>query len=76
LHYTVIVAMVAVRMVKVTSYQIVGVITVRNRFVAAIGPVFVAVLMPSAFVVRSTRRRVLPAYSDLMLISVITVRMM
>jgi len=68
--------MVAVRMVEVAFDQVIGVIAMRNCLVAAIGAVFVAVLMPSAFVVRGTRCRVLPAHSDLVLINVITVRMM
>ena len=51
-------------------------IPVRNGFVPAISPVFVAILMRSAFVVRSTRCRVLPTHTDFVFINVITVRMM
>jgi hypothetical protein len=67
--------MIPVHMVEVTFHQIVGVVAVRNRLVSAIGPMFVALLVPAAIVVRGTRCRVLPAYADFMLVKMVTVGM-
>ena len=68
--------MIAVHMMEVTTYQIVGMVAVRNRLVSTVGPVLVALLVSSAIVVRSTRRRVLPAYADLMLVDMVAVHVM
>ena len=47
-----VVAVVAVRVVKMVGYSIVYMIAVRHRFVAASGPVDMARVVPTAAVVR------------------------
>ena len=66
--------MITMRMVEMTFHQVVRVVTVRNRFVSAIWPMFVVLVMRSAIVVRGTRCWVLPTYADLMLVNMVTVR--
>ena len=68
-----IITVITVRMVEVAFNQVVGVVAVRNSLVSASRPVFVALFMSAAIVVRGTRCRVLPAYADLMLVNVIAV---
>jgi hypothetical protein len=67
--------MITMRMVEVTLHQVVRMVAVRNRFVSATGPVFVAFFVRSAIVVRGTRCRVFPAYADLVLVNMVTMRM-
>jgi hypothetical protein len=55
----VVVAVVAVRMVKMARDPIVHMIAVRHRFVATTGAVDVAGLVPTAAVVRGAAVRVL-----------------
>ena len=69
-----IVAMITMRMVEMTFHQVVRVVTVRNRFVSAIWPMFVVLVMRSAIVVRGTRCWALPTHSDLVLVNMVTVR--
>jgi hypothetical protein len=74
-HYPVIVAMIAMRMVEVAFHHVVGMAAVWNRFVSATGPVFVAVLVSAAIVIRGARFRVLPAHVDLVLVDVVAMWM-
>jgi hypothetical protein len=50
----VVVAVVAVRVVKVAGHSVVHMIAVRHRFVATSGPVDMAGLVPTAAVIRGT----------------------
>jgi hypothetical protein len=68
--------MVAVWMVKVTFHEVICVVAVRNRFVSTIGPMFVSRLMGFAVVIRGTRRRILRAYADLVLVNMALVLVM
>jgi hypothetical protein len=58
LHLAVVVAVVAVRVVQVAVDQVVGVVAVRHRFVAAAGTVAVALVVTAAGVLRGAIGRV------------------
>lgn len=58
LHLTVVVAVIAVRMVQVSVYQVVGVIAVRNSRVAAIRPVLMGFLVTATAMVWRASGRV------------------
>jgi hypothetical protein len=62
LNLTVVVAMVAVRMVQVALYQIIDVVAVRNRLVATTRAMFVRLLMAAAGMVRCTARGIRPVH--------------
>ena len=66
--------MVTVRMMEVTFHQEVRVVAVRNRFVSAIGTVFVGLLVRAAIVVRGTRCRVFSTHGDSVLVNMTSVR--
>ena len=66
--------MVTVRMVQMTFHQIVRVVSVGHCFVSTVGPVFMALLVASAIMVRGTRRRVFPAHADLVFVNIVDVR--
>ncbi len=51
-HRPMIVAMIAVRMVQVAVHEIIDVITVRHRFMAAVGAMHVVLRVPLALVLR------------------------
>jgi hypothetical protein len=70
----VIVAVVAVRVVKMASDAIIHVVAVRHRLVAAAGPVYMACRVPTAAMVRSAAGRVLARHLDHMLVDMIFVR--
>ncbi|WP_174923297.1 MULTISPECIES: hypothetical protein [Burkholderia] len=72
-HRPVIVAMIAMRMMKVSVDQIVDVIAMRYRFVPATGPMDVTCLVATA--ARRTPVRVLRADLDPVFVDVIAVRM-
>ena len=57
-----------------TSHQIVRVVAVRNCFVSTVGPVFVALFVGSAVMVRCARSRVLTIDADLVLVNVVAMR--
>jgi hypothetical protein len=71
----VIVAVVAVRMVKMAGDAIIHMVAVRHRLVAAAGAVHMTRLMPTATMVGSAAVRVLARYIDHMLVDMILVRM-
>jgi hypothetical protein len=48
LDFTVIVAVVAVRMVQVATHEVIDVVAVRHRFMAAVGPVTMCLLVSGA----------------------------
>ncbi len=50
LYYTVMVAVTFVLVMKVTVYQIISVIAMRNGFVTTVVPMYVTVIMPRAIV--------------------------
>ena len=58
LDATVVVAVVAVRMVKMIVHQVINVVAVRNRLMAAVRAVLVTLLVRSTFMVRRAGRRV------------------
>ncbi len=58
LHGSVVIAMVAVRMVEVAIHQVIRVVSMRNLLVPAIGAVDRARLVPAAVVARGTHGRV------------------
>ena len=66
--------MITVRMVEMTFHQVIRVVSVGHCFVSTIGPVFMALLVASAIMVRGTRRRVFPAHSDLVFVNMVAVR--
>jgi hypothetical protein len=57
----VVVAVIAMRMMQVAFHQIIGVIAVRDRFVAAAGAVAMFFVVASAIVARSTCRGICSA---------------
>ena len=67
--------MPAMGMVQVPGHQIIDVVTVRHRFVAAMRAMLVARLMPPAFVARRTIVRVRPADPNRVLIVVVIMMM-
>ena len=69
-----IVTVIAVCMVEVTFHQVIGMVAVRNRFVSAIGPVFVSFLVSFAIVVRGTRCLVFSTYGDSVLVNMTSMR--
>jgi hypothetical protein len=71
-----VVAVISVRMVQMTSDQVVDVITVRNRLVATIGAVLVSSAMLPAVVLRGAAFGVDVADLENVLVDVITVRVM
>lgn len=71
-----IVAVVAVRMVKVPGDAIIHVVAVRYRFMAAARAMHVAGLMPTAAVVGGAALRVLARHLDHMLVDMTFVRVM
>jgi hypothetical protein len=64
LHRTVVVTVVAVRMMQVAIDQVVNVITVRDRFVAAVGAMNVTGIMLATVVRRGAIRRVSRTHRD------------
>jgi hypothetical protein len=70
------IAMVAVRMVKVPGHEVIDVIAVRDRFVAAIGSVPMAVRVGRARMGRGALGRVCPVDRDGMFVEMVPVRMM
>jgi hypothetical protein len=66
LDFAVIVAMVAVRMVQVTTDEVVGMVAVRNRLMATIGAVFVVAGMLAAVVIRSAASGIFAVHGDRM----------
>lgn len=72
-HRAMVVAVITVRMMKVTIHQVVRVVTVRHRFVPAAGPVPVTSVVTAAVVFRRALFRVLRSHSQRVLIHVITV---
>lgn len=66
--------MVTVRMVQMTVHQVVGVISVRHRLVSTIGTVFMALVVASAIMLRSTPRWVFSAHADLVFVNMVTMR--
>jgi hypothetical protein len=71
-----IVAMISVRMMQMAIDQIVDVITMRHRFVAASGPMDVVSLMPRASMLRRARIRIDRRNLDDMLVDVTSVHVM
>jgi hypothetical protein len=74
LHRAVVVAMISMRVVKVTVHYVVYVIAVGNRFVSTTIPVLVALFVASAIVVWGARCWVFASYVDLVFIDVTIVR--
>jgi hypothetical protein len=72
----VIVAVVAVRMVEVAGDQVISVVAVRDRFVAAIRTMGVIRAVPRAVVVRGAVVRVCRAHPYEVLVDVVLVRVM
>ena len=72
----VIVAMVAVRMMEMAADQIIHVIAVRNRQVAAIGAVLMAAFMPAAAVAGCASLRIPIADAEAVLLDVIAAQVM
>ena len=70
-----IVAVIAVRMVKVSGHAIIHVVAVRHRLVAAAGAVHMAPIMPTATMVGGAALGVLARDLDHMLVDVTLVRM-
>lgn len=64
-----IIAVARVRMMKMAFHKVICVIAVRNRLVSTIGPVFVTFLVGFAIVIRGTRRWILHAHANLMLVN-------
>jgi hypothetical protein len=58
LHRTVVVTVVAVRVVQVSVHQVIGMVSVRHAFVAAAGTVLVRLGVPAAIMGGGTARRV------------------
>jgi hypothetical protein len=71
----VVVAVVAVRVVKMAGYPIVHMLAVRHRFAATSGPVDMARLVPTAAVVRGAAVGVLARYLNHVLVDMTFVRM-
>jgi hypothetical protein len=71
----VVVAVVAVRVVKMAGYPIVHMLAVRYRFVATSGPVEMARLVPTAAVVRGAAVGVFARYLNHVLVDMAFVRM-
>lgn len=76
LNRAVIVAVIAVRMVQVSVYQIVDVVAVRYRLVPAAGAVTVARLVAAAGVIRRAAIGIFAAHFQHVLVNVVAVRMM
>ncbi|WP_281718961.1 hypothetical protein [Pandoraea apista] len=74
LNRTVVITVIAMRMMEMTVNQVVDMIAVRNRFVAAAGPVYVTWFMTTA--ARRTLIRILGIDLNAVFVDVITVRMM
>ena len=75
LNRTMVVAMVAVRVVQVAVDQVVDVVTVRDGFVAATGAMDVAGLVAAAFVLGRAAVRVGGRDGDHVLVDVVAMRM-
>lgn len=73
-QWTVVVAVIAVRVVKMVGDAIVDVVTVRHRLMAAARTVHMARLMSTATMVGSAAIGVLARYLDHMLVDMILVR--
>jgi hypothetical protein len=71
-----IIAVVAVRMMQVSLDQIIGVIPVRHRFMAAARAMAMSCIMAAAAVVRRAALGIVGAHFHDMLVDVILVRMM
>ena len=71
-----VITVTLVRMMKVTRHQVVGVVSMRDRFMAATRAVLVTGLMSRAVVVRCARRRVRLVDGELVLVHVIQMGMM
>lgn len=69
----VVIAVVSVRMMEVPLHEVVGVIAVRHRLVAATRPMLVTRVVGAAVVIRGTRRRVLRANRQRVLVHVVSV---
>jgi hypothetical protein len=76
LHAAVVVAVVSVRMVQVVIHQVIRVVAMRNRFVAAAGAMPVSVFMRPAVVVGRTIGGVGGAHRQDVLIHVVSVHVM
>lgn len=74
LYGSVIVAVVAIRVVQVTVDQIVDVISVRNCLMTAVGPMLVLWAVPVTDVTVRTVGRICGAYFELMLVDVAIVK--
>jgi hypothetical protein len=68
--------MAAVRMVEVSVDEVVDVIAMRNRFVAAAGAMPMAGIVSGASMIRRASRRIGGAHFDHVFIDLITVRLM
>src|SRR5215472_14403443 len=75
-HGSVIVAVIAVRVMKVTGNQIVGVIAVRHRLVSAARAVGMALQVPATAVRRRALRRIGDIYLDAALVDVVAMNAM
>ncbi|MGF6551781.1 hypothetical protein [Paraburkholderia youngii] len=69
-----IVAVIAVRVMKVAIDKVIDVVTVRHRFVTAARPVHVARFVATAVVVRRATIRIFRADFDLVFVYMITMR--
>lgn len=72
----VVIAMAAMRVMEMSVDEIVDVISVRNRFMAATGTMLMPGLVTGAEVIRRTSRRIGVTHLDHVLIDVIAVRLM
>ena len=67
LHFPVVVAVIAVRVVQMAADQVVGVVAMRDSFVAAAGAVLVGCVVAAAIVLRGAARGIDAADFELML---------
>ncbi len=74
-QWAMVVAVAAMRMMKVAADMVVGVITVRHRFMSAAGPVDMARIVPAATMVGRAHVGVLAGDLDHVLIDMAFVRM-
>ena len=73
-HGTVVVAVVAVRMVQVAGHQVVHMVAVRHGFVTATGAVDVLPIVTGAGVLRRASGRVLAVHFQGVLVAMVAVR--
>jgi hypothetical protein len=76
LYRTVIIAVIAVRMVQMTGDEIIDMIAVWNGFVTAAGSMNVSSIMSGAAMVGRASIRILAAHVNRMFVHVVAVRMM